>query len=51
MAALGVFSQKTGFGTKMGFGTFFSLVNSFPHVDTVKIGSVSEGAPSSGQLP
>ena len=36
---------------KTGFGTFYSLVNSSPHVDTVRIWSMSEGAPSSGQLP
>ena len=44
-ANVGVFAQKTG------FGTFYWLVNSSPHVDAVIIESLPEVAPSPGQVP
>ena len=46
-----VFAQKTGFGTKTGFDTFYSLVSSSPQADSIRMVSLQEGAPTPMTAP
>ena len=51
LATVEVFAQKMEFGTKMGFCTFYSLVNSSPQMDDIRMVSLPEDGNILRELP